>query len=426
MGRVDLVARRDGAFFRLFALKRLKPELAHDSVVRGMFLDEARIAGLLHHPNVVSVVDVGEDRDGPFLLMEFVEGISVAQLIASASARNEQLPVELCLGIARHAALGLEAAHDLRAPDGTALGLVHRDVSPQNILVGFDGVARVTDFGIAKALGRVSKTSTGVLKGKLGYLSPEQLRFEMPDRRSDLFSLGVVLFEMLSGQRLYDSTEDMDGPRRILNEPPPDIAEHRDDVEPEVVELLFELLAKEPQHRPNDAGEVARRLDGILVAASATSQRPFDSCGYLKDMFAHEREALHSQIAQASSSRWPPPSSRWRRTSTWSILTVLAMGAAFPLARSAQRQKHLAFDPATESIPRPPEAPEGPTTTTATPNAPSEQTSPVASASGGVAAPQPPNPRPRSHRGAKLTKASAGEDQPPTKPSATLPVWENY
>ena len=137
--------------------------------------------------------------------------------------------MEVVLKIMIHAAEGLHAAHELCAADGTALQLVHRDVSPQNIMVGFDGVSLVTDFGIAKAMGRTSKTSTGVLKGPLGSLAPEQLRFEEPDRRADLFALGVVLFELLTARRLYKSREGTDGPRRILTEPPPDLADVRDD-----------------------------------------------------------------------------------------------------------------------------------------------------------------------------------------------------
>jgi serine/threonine protein kinase len=166
---------------------------------------------------------------------------------------------------------GLHAAHELSEPDGTPLGLVHRDISPQNILIGIDGVARVTDFGIAKALGRTSQTSTGILKGKLAYMAPEQLRFEEPDRRADLFALGVVLFELLTGRRLYKSEQEFDGPRRILAEPPPDLAEWRDDVEPELVELSFELLAKDRERRPDTAKAVARRLDIILTTLLAGS-----------------------------------------------------------------------------------------------------------------------------------------------------------
>lgn len=298
MGRVDLAVRKEGSFERLFAVKRLKPELAEEAGVRAMFLDEARIAGLIRHPNAVSVVDVGEDESGPFLIMPYVDGITVAELIGAR--KGELIPMEVALKIVIHAAEGLHAAHELVGPDGAALELVHRDVSPQNIMVGFDGVSLVTDFGVAKALGRTTKTSTGVLKGKLGYLAPEQLRFEEPDRRADLFALGVVLFELLSGCRLYKNGDGLEGPRRILNEPPPDLTDYRDDAEPELVELMFELLAKQREKRPSDAKKVARRLDAILASVVATGQS-VDVADYLATHFSHKRAAMQAHIKQARS-----------------------------------------------------------------------------------------------------------------------------
>lgn len=260
MAAVDVVARREGSFSRLYAMKRLLPHLRTDEQVRAMFLDEARYAGLIRHANVVSVLDVGEDDDGPYLVMDYIDGVALSDLLQL----GEPVPMQIGLRIAQQTADGLHVAHELCDPGGARLGLVHRDVSPQNILVGFDGVVRVADFGIAKALGQSSRTATGVLKGKLGYLSPEQLRFEEPDRRSDLFSLGVVLHELLSGQRLYPSTRGMEAARRILREPPPDITDERPDTPAPVVELLFELLAKDPEHRPSSAQEVSRRINAVL------------------------------------------------------------------------------------------------------------------------------------------------------------------
>jgi len=298
MGRVDLAVRKEGSFERLFAVKRLKPELAEEEGVRAMFLDEARIAGLIRHPNAISVVDVGEDESGPFLIMPYVDGITVAELIGGR--KGDLIPMEVALKIVIHAAEGLHAAHELVGPDGAPLELVHRDVSPQNIMVGFDGVALVTDFGVAKALGRTTRTSTGVLKGKLGYLAPEQLRFEEPDRRADLFALGVVLFELLTGCRLYKNGDGLEGPRRILNEPPPDLTDYRDDAEPELVELLFELLAKQREKRPSDAKKVARRLEAILASVVATG-KSVDVADYLAKHFSQKRAEMQAHIQQARS-----------------------------------------------------------------------------------------------------------------------------
>jgi serine/threonine-protein kinase len=315
MGSVALVVRREGSFHRLFAVKRLHPQFRDDPDFRAMFLDEARIAGLLRHPNVVSVLDVGEDDEGPYLLMEYVEGVTLHHLVARAARQGDLIPVSVAVEIAMHAAEGLHVAHELRSPEGEPLELVHRDVSPQNILVGFDGVSRLTDFGVAKAYGRSTKTSTGVLKGKFGYMSPESLRFEELDRRSDLFSLGVVLFELLSGKRLYSGTDGATSARRILAEPPPDIGQEREDVTPELVELLFELLAKEAAHRPATARVVADRLALVSQAVRYLDEESPSLRDYMHARFEEDAKAQADELRKAialldrgelTSVEWPP------------------------------------------------------------------------------------------------------------------------
>ncbi len=298
MGRVELVVRSEGTFKRLYAVKRLLDGLRSDEGVRQAFLDEARIAGLVRHPNVVSVLDVGEDERGPYLVMDYVEGVSVADLMRAANAARRAVPMQVCLRIVAQAAEGLHAAHGLTGEDGSRLELVHRDVSPPNVLVGYDGMVRVTDFGVAKALGRLSHTHGAVLKGKLGYMSPEQLRFEPIDHRSDLFSLGVLLFEMLSGRRLYRNKEATEGTRRLLTEPPPDIGEHRDDAPPALVQLLFSMLAKKPEHRPSSAQEVRRRLDE-LVSQLVAEEGPVEVAEYLAATMAPKRAEQSERIAAA-------------------------------------------------------------------------------------------------------------------------------
>jgi serine/threonine protein kinase len=289
MGYVELCFRREGRFLRWCARKRLHESFRNDATFRSMFMDEARLAGLVRHPNAVGVLDVGEDQDGPFLIMDFVEGVSLSRVIAEAASARRPYPMQVAVRIGLDAAMGLHAAHEVRSEDGTVLRLVHRDVSPQNILIGFDGTVRVTDFGIAKALGNTSRTSAGVLKGNMGYLSPEQLRFEEPDRRSDFFSLGVTLYELLSGERLYTNKDGFDGTRRILVEPPPDIGDVRSDVPPELVELLFELLAKDRESRPATAADIAGRLEGILAALIA-EEGSLTVADYMDQHFAGQRQ----------------------------------------------------------------------------------------------------------------------------------------
>ncbi|MGE3632476.1 MAG: serine/threonine-protein kinase, partial [Sandaracinaceae bacterium] len=338
MGVVELILRRESGFERLYARKRLLPELVRDPSVRAMFLDEARIAGLIRHPEVVSVHDVGEDARGPFLVMDYVEGVPAHALVTRAAERGEALPVSACLELAAAVARGLHAAHELKGPDGASLSLVHRDVSPHNVLVGFDGTVHLTDFGIAKGLGQSARTSTGVLKGKLGYMSPEQLRFEPLDRRSDLFSLGVVLYELLSGRRLYRSADGTETAARILREPPPDLGQEREDVSPELVGLLFELLAKEPAHRPGTAEEVADRLTELLTEARIADEDHRTLRQYMESALSYVRDARAEEIAEARSrlaQREPAASSPTvrpsRRAAIFGVagVTGLAAGAVF-------------------------------------------------------------------------------------------------
>lgn len=343
-GEVELVVRQDGRFERLFAKKRLLPAHQEDAELRSMFFEEARLAGMIRHPNVVSVLDVGEDEQGPYLLMDYVEGVSLHRLIEVSRMRHERLPLQVCMRIMAQVAEGLHAAHELHDREGRPLGLVHRDVSPVNVLLGYDGTARVTDFGVARALGRTTKTSTGFLKGKLGYMSPEQLRFEEPDRRSDLFALGVVLFELIVLERLYVSRDGQEGPRRILTEPPPDLADHRDDVPDALVQLMFSLLAKDREHRPRDAKAAAVTLEQ-LSAALTLEEGHVDVAGHLAELLGHERAqaqrehaaalAALSEVAPtapASSSSAAPAAAPTRAPRTRRLGVLAAVGLAAALA----------------------------------------------------------------------------------------------
>ncbi len=343
MGTVYLGVRRNGDFERIYAIKRLHPHLAKDPDVRTMFMDEARLAGLVRHPHVVSVVDLGVDAGGPFLAMEFVEGVSVSVLIKRATEQSRRIPVHVALQIAQQAASGLHAAHELRAHDGEPLGLVHRDVSPHNLLVGFDGITRVTDFGVAKAVGRQTHTQSGVIKGKFGYMAPEQLMYREVERRTDIFSLGIVLYELLSGRRLYPSGGKVDGARRCLLEPAPDIGEEREDVSDALVELLLSMLAKEPEFRPRTAHEVAERL-GDMIHDEKSIHECVSVSSYVSELCAEDRtrlvQAIHQASRQASQQAEPSESPKDRSFHVWpfreaweprrvfSLALMIALGAA--------------------------------------------------------------------------------------------------
>ena len=340
MGTVAIVRDRERSDGPLFALKRLRPELRDEEAVRTMFLDESRVASLIQHPNVARVVEVGDDDEGPYIVMEYVDGVSLAALIEHHRSTATDVPLDLCVELGRQIATGLAAAHEATTPEGEQLGLVHRDVSPQNIIVGYDGVVRVADFGIAKARGRLSRTSTGLLKGKVGYMAPEQLRFEPTDARSDLFALGVVVYELATGERLYGGELEGGAARRVFDEPAPDLGDMRPSAPPALVELLLDLLAKDPHHRPSDARTVAERFAAIQRQLTGESSGVDDVAAYMLDHLAHLRrrpqdiaeDAARSGSAtvQFTASR-DAPSTRgsWLRGGVLALLAAGLGGAAW-------------------------------------------------------------------------------------------------
>src|ERR1700722_19538002 len=190
-------------FARTVAIKRLHPKFAQDPDFVSMFLDEARLAARIRHPNVVPTIDVVATSGELFLVMEYVQGESLARLVRISRDKDTLISPNVVTTIMAAVLQGLHAAHEARDERGDPLGIVHRDVSPQNILVGTDGMARVLDFGVAKAAGRIQTTRDGQLKGKLGYMAPEQIQGREVDRRTDVYAAGVVLWEVLTRQRLF-------------------------------------------------------------------------------------------------------------------------------------------------------------------------------------------------------------------------------
>ena len=193
----------EGGFERLVAIKLMHAHLMEDPEFVSMFLDEGRLAASIRHPNVVATLDIDRARAGLFLVMEYVDGPSLYTLINLQTKRNEPMPLPIVLRIFLDCLAGLHAAHELVGPQGRPLKLVHRDISPSNVLIGRDGLARITDFGVALAEARLSVTRGGELKGKVPYLAPEQLQGAAIDRRCDIWSAGCVLWEMLTLRRLF-------------------------------------------------------------------------------------------------------------------------------------------------------------------------------------------------------------------------------
>ena len=195
-----------GGFERLVAIKVLHPHVATEPEFVAMFLDEARLAAQIRHPNVVGTIDLVQDP--LFLVMDYIEGPSLHLLLRTCRRQRQPFPIGIALRIFLDVLAGLHAAHELTGHRGEPLNLVHRDVSPHNVLVGSDGISRITDFGVARAESRISATRGGALKGKLGYMSPEQVKSQPVDRRSDLYAAGAVFWEMLTGERLFQADND--------------------------------------------------------------------------------------------------------------------------------------------------------------------------------------------------------------------------
>jgi serine/threonine-protein kinase len=262
------VARAQGVagFERLVAIKVLHPHLAHDDEFISMFLDEARLAARIRHPNVVPTLDISDSQgDGYFLVMEYIEGDHLGALLREAARGNARLSAPVTMRIVIDALEGLSAAHTLKDGDGKPLSIVHRDISPHNILLGTDGVARITDFGVAKAEVRLSSTRDGQFKGKLAYMAPEQASNGTADQRSDLFSMGIVLWEALTGRRLFRADNNGELLNRLLNAPIPVPSEYVAELAP-LDPVMKKALARDPAERYQTAAELVEAIEGVAGA----------------------------------------------------------------------------------------------------------------------------------------------------------------
>ncbi|MFW5921625.1 MAG: serine/threonine-protein kinase, partial [Polyangiales bacterium] len=260
-----------GGFERLVAVKVLHAHLAEKDEFVKMFLDEARLAARIHHPNVVATLDVFEEGGRYFLVMDYVRGLELGVLIRRAQGRQSRLPVPLVLRIVLDAAQGLGEAHALTTRDGEPLNLVHRDVSPQNILVGADGISRLTDFGVAKAEHRLSWTRGGGFKGKLAYASPEQLDSSLTEQRSDLFSLGIVLWEALTHRRLFTGEDKFTIMRSVLEARIPAPSSINAELAP-FDPVVAGALAREPSARFGTAAELIHAIENAAAACGIATQ----------------------------------------------------------------------------------------------------------------------------------------------------------
>jgi len=272
-----------GGFEKLVVVKKILPNLAREKVFVEMFLDEAVIAAQLNHPNVVQIYDLGQSGDDYYIAMEFLEGESLGHLTSEGARVGKPLPPGLAAGIISQVGDGLAYAHAFEDESGKPLGIVHRDISPHNIIVLFTGVVKVVDFGIAKAASKMHQTKVGTLKGKLAYMSPEQCISSEVDARSDVFSLGVVLWELLTHRRLFKRDVEPAMIRAIMDEPIPKVLEVRKDAPGALAAVADKALGKKPEDRYPGAAEMKADIQAYLRQESLEAG-PEQIAGYVHEV----------------------------------------------------------------------------------------------------------------------------------------------
>jgi len=297
-----------GGFQRLVAIKRLLPQLADDPEFVEMFLEEARIAAQIHHSHAVPILEIGSSPRGYYLVMEYIEGVTLAQLAHRVAQTGLPMPRKIALRIILDALSGLHAAHELTDESGRPLGVVHRDVSPQNILVGVDGAARLTDFGVARTTAHVADTKLSALKGKVAYMAPEQIRREAIDRRADLFAMGVILWEVLAGRPLFRADTKLDTIERVLNALVPRLRDTVFGISDELDELATRALSRSPGERFQSAVEMAEAIEQVAKGSIATSR---EVATFTVKLFSRElndrRTGIRSWLEEAPDTAPPPP-----------------------------------------------------------------------------------------------------------------------
>ena len=366
MGEVYLARQRGPAGFeKLLVIKTLLPHLCEDEEFIAMFKDEARLCAHLVHPNICQVFEFDEIGGTWFLTMEYLRGEDLRRMERACEQRGRPLPVPLICRIVADAAAGLAFAHSLRDPSGRPYGIVHRDISPQNILVTLDGGVKIIDFGIAKAVGRSQHTRTGALKGKCGYMSPEQADGASVDARADIFALGVVLHELLTGRRLFKAADDVQTLARVRDcrVPPPS------QLEPELPAgldpIVLKALAKDPADRYAGAQELRLALeDWIIEGRRSASQAHLSE--FLKVIYADrlEREAREStgEFSTPATGRTPgrislPGAGSLARTGSASRpASRRAATVAVAIAAAVAAVAGVIFVSAREPVPPPPQA----------------------------------------------------------------------
>ena len=286
-------------FSRLVVIKRILPHLAEEPHFVRMFLEEARLAALINHPNVVQIFDVDQFEGSYYIAMEYIAGPSASVLCRQLRKNRTAIPYAIAAEIVAQACDGLHAAHELRDEAGTALALVHRDVSPHNLMITGSGLVKLVDFGIAKAQNTSVQTRTGSIKGKYPYMSPEQCRGDPLDRRTDIFSLGIVFYELVTGQRLFHRVTELMTLKAITEEPIAPARDTRAEVPEEISNVIARCLKRERDERYATAAELGDAVRHTVAGLGATSG-PATLADYLKGEFGELLQARADAVRRAS------------------------------------------------------------------------------------------------------------------------------
>ncbi len=286
-----------GGFEKPVAIKRILPHLSQDRRFVELLIAEAKVLSLLKHRNIVQIFDVGLGDDGQyFLVMEYVDGKDLRAVQTGLEVRRRRMPFDLALHIGAEVCEALEHAHAARAPDGKQMSLVHRDVSPSNVLLSRAGEVKLTDFGIAKRAEQ-EQTGSGAVRGKFAYISPEQARNEHLDPRSDVFSVGVLLWELITNRRLFSGLGDLEALRAVRDAKVPRPTEIDPRLSPDVDKLLMAALSREPKKRPT-AGQLGAKLRTLRYSLEVTVGDPASELARIIDTADEVQRQSQQMIAQ--------------------------------------------------------------------------------------------------------------------------------
>ncbi|MBN2725526.1 MAG: serine/threonine protein kinase [Deltaproteobacteria bacterium] len=284
MGEIFLARQLgDFGFQRKVVIKRLHEELCSETVHRDFFIQEAVISGKFDHPNIIHVYDVGADEQGLFMIMEYILGRDLMSIVRQSIKLKSFIPLEHALNIIAQIGEGLDYVHSLKDDSGDSLHLVHRDVTPSNIIVTLEGTAKLVDFGVAAVSGEDLSPGDGIIPGKMNYMAPELIEGHKPDKRADIFSLGVMFYELAVGRRLFKGSPD-EVSRIILNSPVPLPTAAKNDMDPELELIILKCLEKDPDYRYSSARELVSDIESYCLK-NKISLGKYALSRYIKELF---------------------------------------------------------------------------------------------------------------------------------------------